>query len=325
MRSRRAALILAALAPLIVFADDAPESALTKLRDRQSVLLADENDWWGGWSDKYYTNGMRFAWTLPDIFTKDEGDFALRRVFFSVGQEMYTPKDTVQLNPTPGTHPYAGLSYGSIGYSFEKNAKLWSVEARFGLIGPDSLTDETQRMWHQTIDSPIPNGWDHQMPDEVAANLVLEHRRRIALVGTTDTGWACDVIPRTAFLVGNIRTEAVLGGQFRAGMNLPAGYGSAPIRQSTAYSTPTISSDVAVYGYVDLQAEAVAFNYSLDGTLFSDSVSVKTIPWVGQLTVGFAVEWVGVKLSLFQSIRTEEFRGQDHAYVFGGGSASFCF
>jgi lipid A 3-O-deacylase len=325
MRSRRAALILAALAPLIVFADDAPESALTKLRDRQSVLLADENDWWGGWSDKYYTNGMRFAWTLPDIFTKDETDSALRRVFFSVGQEMYTPKDKDPLDPAPGTHPYAGLSYGSIGYSFEKNARLWSVAGRFGLIGPNSLTDETQRMWHQAIDSPAPNGWDHQMPNEVAANLVIEHRRRIALIGATDSGWACDVIPRASFLVGNIRTEAVIGGQFRAGMNLPADYGSSPIRQSTAYSTPTILSGTAVYGYLDMQAEAVAFNYALDGTLFSDSVSVKTIPWVGQVTLGVAVEWAGVKLSLFQAIRTEEFRGQDHAYVFGGGSAAFCF
>ena len=325
MRPRHAVLILAALAPFTGLADAAPESDLTKLRARQSVVAADENDWWGGWSDKYYTNGMRFSWTLPDIFTREEGDSALRRVYFSVGQEMYTPKEKDTRNPAADDHPYSGLSYGSIGYSFEKNATLWSVEGRFGIIGPDSLTKETQRMWHQTIDSPIPNGWDHQLPNEVAANLVLEHRRRIALVGATDAGWACDMIPRAAFLVGNIRTEAVLGAQFRAGMNLPATFGTAPIRQSTAYSTPATVTGTAVYGYIDLQAEAVAFNYALDGTLFNDSTSVKTIPWVAQATVGFAIEWRGVKLSIFQSIRTEEFRGQDHAYVFGGGSATFCF
>jgi lipid A 3-O-deacylase len=327
MRHRLALLLLAALAPFTGFASDAgsPAGDLTELRDRQSVMADDENDWWGGWSDKYYTNGMRFSWTSPDVFTKDPADRALRRIFFSVGQEMYTPKDKESGTPSPVEHPYSGLSYGSIGYSFERDGALWSAEGRFGIIGPDSLTKETQRMWHQAIDSPIPAGWDNQLPNEVAANLAIEHRRRIALSGTTGSGFACDVIPRAAFLVGNIRTEAVLGGQLRAGVNLPATYGRTPIRQSTAYSTPTTSSGTAVYGYLDVQAEAVAFNYALDGTLFADSIAVKTIPWVGQATVGFAVEWDLVKLALFQSIRTEEFRGQDHAYAFGGGSATFCF
>lgn len=323
MRPISAVLFLAALAPIAARAETPADRA--EARSRQIIVLADENDWWGGWSDKYYTNGMRFSWTTPDIFTRDDADNAFRRVFFSVGQEMHTPKDKTPSVAIPGEHPYSGLTYGSIGYSFEKDASLWAAEARFGIIGPDSLAKETQRMWHQAIDSPIPNGWANQLPNEVAANLVVENRRRIALAGTTGSGWACDLIPRAALLVGNIRTEAVLGTQFRAGTNLPAGYGWAPVRQSTAYASPAAISGTAIYGYIDLQAEAVAFNYALDGTMFKDSPSVKTIPWVGQASIGVAIEWDGVRFALFQSIRTEEFKSQDHAFALGGGSATFSF
>ena len=325
MRPLIAGLFVLTLCPFVVRADDpAPDNGP---RARQTFALTDENDFWGKWSDKYYTNGMAIAWTAPDWFTGDPTDPAIRRLFFSAGQEMYTPKNTGASDPPASEYPYSGLTYLSGGYAQETGSgALYAAELRLGIIGPSSLAQQTARMWHIFLNDAIPAGWDTQMPNEPAFNFVFEHRRRFILSGRPDSGWACDLIPRGVLEGGNIRTEAVLGVQFRTGYNLPADYGHAQMRQSTAFNAPTLSrNDRACYAFFDLQAEAVAYNYSLDGTAFDSSRSVTTIPCVGQAMIGVTARWDDVRFTFFQSIRTREFTTQDKAFVFGGVSLSVDF
>ena len=316
------------LSPALLLALSLPGIALagadiTEKRDQGTFTMVDENDWWGKWSDKYYTNGTRFAWTTPDYFS-DSGDATIRRATFAISHEIYAPKDGFTTTPAADDHPYAGVFYGSLGYSWETDDHLDSVQLDLGIAGPSALGDKIQQNWHHLIDNPVLKGWDTQMKDEPVAGIVVERRWRFDIAGER-TGWSADILPRVVGIAGTLRTEAVVGTQLRFGKNIPRTFGHASIRQNTAYSGPRDNEDTAFYGFVDFQAEAVQHNMALQGGYVHDSKDVGRKPFVGQISVGLTYAIGGLSVSLVQTIRTEEFKGQDHAFVFGGltGSVSF--
>lgn len=301
----------------------AEEPAKPNPRSLQNFTMVDENDWWGKWSDKYYTNGTRFAWTGPDWFS-DEGDSTIRRLSFAVTHEMYTPKGGQEAPPHPGDHPYAGFFYGSLAFSWETESHLDVVQLDLGIAGRSALAEKIQDNWHKLIDSPKLRGWNTQMRDEPVANLLLERRWRIDLAGNRD-GWSADMLPRVVGIAGTVRTEAVVGAQFRFGKNLPRDFGHSFIRQNTAYYGPRDEKRTAIYGFFDIQGEAVARNMATQGGFVHDSLDVGRKPFVGQISLGVTYAVGGLRVSLIQSLRTEEFKGQDHAFAFGGltGTVSF--
>ena len=63
----------------------------------------------------------------------------------------------------------------------------------------------------------------------------------------------------------------------------------------------------------------------LDGTVFKDSRSVDTEPFVGAGSLGFAVRHGGFVLSLSQSFSTDAFETQEKAAEFGTLSVSWYF
>ncbi len=326
MRPPLPALLAASLLPLRGLAVDAPVRSLQSPEREQSVfVIQDENDWWGKWSDKYYTNGSRLAWTSPEIFG-DSDDSDVFRATLSLTSEMYSPKNGAAMDPSPEDHPYAGLTYAGIGLSRETATTLDSVQLDLGVIGESALAERLQQNWHHLINTPTLNGWDTQLRDEPLVNITLERRWRIRLAGDGRDGVGADLLPRVAAIVGTARTEAAVGCQFRFGLNPPADFGHGFIRQNTAYSKPRAAqAPASVYAFLDLQAEAVARSVALDGNLWKDSRSVGSRPVVGQLSLGVALATGRWRLLLTQNIRTEEFDGQDRAFVFGGLTASADF
>lgn len=310
-------------ATLLATAAHAAETTLAERRDAQAFAITDENDYWGYWSDKYYTNATRFAWTSPDWYSSGD-DGVVRRLTLSVTQEMYTPKNTVTTAPLPGDHPYAGVAYVGAGFSWETERTLDSLEIDFGVVGPGALAQKTQRSWHIFLKDQIPNGWDSQLHDEPLLNIAYERRWRFLLAGEP-TGWGVDILPRVVGLAGTMRTEAVAGAQLRFGLNLPRDFGRSTLRQNTAYVAPHAERDFSLYGFLDLQAEAVAWNVALDGNVWHDSYSVGSRTFVGQFSAGIGMRWSRFNVSLVQTVRTEEFRSQDHVFVFGGVVASVDF
>ena len=222
-------LLAIAFSPFVARADsDDPENAL---RARQTVVMTDENDFWGKWSDKYYTNGSYIGWTTPDWLTTDPSDTTVRRLIFSAGQEMYTPKNTAAANPPLTEYPYSALTYVSGGYTWDHDDSLCAAELRLGMIGPSAMGEEAQRMVHTVLGDSVPGGWDTQMPDEPAFDVVVEFRHRYLLAGQFDSGWACDLIPRGAVELGNIPgSRPSWDFSFAIGFNLPGDYGYVQVR-----------------------------------------------------------------------------------------------
>ncbi len=289
------------------------------------VAVTEENDKFAPANkDRYYTQGLKVSFNRGD------------NVFFSVTQEINTPADTV--NPPAVTPPYTDLPYSGAlylgcGYGrvLERGGRrdsMFSVEAKFGVIGPSAGGETVQNKFHQLIGTPEAVGWGTQLPDELLFNLDGEFRRRFDLDGPDrDTR---DLIARAVLQLGTLRTEAIFGAQFRWGSDLGHSWGHGYIRHSNGYDPSTDlrgpeKEGIAFWGFADTQVEVIVRNYATDGTNFRDSRAVVRSPIVMQAALGVTMQFSSCSLSYFCAARTKEFETQDGFHLFGGLKGQFLF
>lgn len=281
--------------------------------------VCDENDFWGRWSDKYYTNHSRLA------YTHDAAPG--QHYFFAVGQEMYTPAARYVENPPANDHPYAAFLYASAGIAETRDDRtLLAAELQIGIVGPSALGEKTQDGYHRIIGADRYDGWDSQVKDQPGVNLLCEQRERVMLSGKLGEGFAADLIVRGFCSLGTVRTLFSGGAQARWGYGLPRDFGFAPMRQSTSLAlTPGVPA--SLYVFADLQADALVYDATLGGELFRDHYSdVYAYPFAAEATIGVGASFDGWSVVLFQSFRTRDFSSADHhVFAFGGFRASYSF
>ena len=280
----------------------------------------DENDFWGSWSDKYYTNHTRFGYTYDSATNPGE------HYFFSFGQEMYTSAEQFSKVPPANDHPYAGVFYVSAGFA-QRNANLLNaVELQLGIIGPSAGAGECQRDYHNLINEHTPNGWDSQVKDQPAVNLLSETRLRTLLSGTLGEGYASDAIVRGFFALGTVRTQLSGGIQFRYGLNLPQDFGYVPMRQSTSVVIKP-NAPVSFYVFADFQADLNIYDVTLGGELLRKHESdIYAYPLTAEFSVGATAVYGNCSVTLFQSFRSRDFSSADSPFFcFGGIRLSYSF
>ena len=311
--------------PIAFFCLTALASAAESADAPWVVAITEENDKFTPTNkDRYYTQGLKVS------VNRDDG------VFFSMTQEINTPADTENppsVSPPYTDLPYSGALYFGCGYGriLERGGRrdcLFSVEAKFGVIGPSAGGETVQNKFHQLIGTPQAVGWGTQLPDELLFNLDGEFRRRFDLDGPEQDGR--DLIARAVLQLGTMRTEAIFGAQFRWGSDLGRSWGHSYIRHSNGYDP---SSDLrgpakegfAFWGFADTQVEVVVRNYATDGTNFRASRAVDRSPIVLQAALGFTAQVSSCSLTYFCAARTKEFETQDGFHLIGGLKGQFLF
>lgn len=288
-----------------------------------AVSLASENDVYGGHGDRYYTNGMRLLWLAEPA----PGESS--RFFCGAAHEIYTPRDWVPKSASPDDHPYSAWLYATAGLAItdERRMDLWTLNA--GVVGPSAFGEQVQSEWHRIIGVKRFNGWDTQLRDEPGVDLAWLRVWRLRAAGVGG-GYAVDVLPRLGVEVGTVRDVAKVAVQVRLGRNLPADFGELRLRDGIAGLSPARMERPASrswapdswYAYADFQGEAWARHMMLDGNLWHDSRSVDAERAVAQISCGLTGHWGAARVSLFQALRTREFRTQDGVFLFGGLSVT---
>ncbi len=279
--------------------------------------LVTDNDFFGGWSDKYYTNHTRFSYTLNGDFDESDYDGAL---YFSFGQEMYAPKDRYAAPPPIKDHPYAGFLYLSVGRADWDENFLLSIEGQIGVVGPSAMAHGVQDVYHDLIHVKKLSGWEYQVQNQLGANFLSESRFRTLFAGTLENGFAADLISRGFFELGTVRTLISGGTQLRFGYNLPANFGVSPMRQSTSVIIPT-KQPFAAYAFWDFQGDIVVYDVTLGGQFLRhfDYADIEKRTFVFQSTVGFEIVYGSWTFTFYQSFRTRDFYSQDHTFSAWGG------
>jgi hypothetical protein len=346
---------LAALAAALVFAGSAlgqthlPISPFPDRDDGYFTFYFD-NDAFSG-NDRDYSNGLRFSWISGDRKLEElgsvqrflrplSGDSDSLEIFkkitpfedpakgrynygFSLTQLMYTPDDRDAFSQPEGQRRYAG--WLGLGFSLHvKDEKILnSVEFILGTTGRNSLAESTQDFIHDLGGMDKFNGWDDQVPNEITADISFVQKRRAEFAEFERGAFRIDGLTEWGLRLGTFRTDAHLGGFFRAGYHLPPDF-SDPRLSETAYSHSYFGDgegydgNWSVYSLFGATVRGVAYDATLDGPVFRDfETGNKREPLVGEIFCGVGVRYRRVELSYVHTWKTEEYRDQAEPGDFG--------
>ena len=166
--------------------------------------------------DANYTHGTRLLW-LTDAITYE--DATKKQHGYVVGQSIYTSEDIDAKELLPENRPYAGWLYGGyvIQNRYPDRRTDW-IEFDIGMVGPSSYAEKTQTEVHRLFHNHLPQGWSHQIKDELGLVALYEQRRLVC------RGNYYDIWPHWGFSLGNVQTYVNVGFSARLGFNLPEQY-----------------------------------------------------------------------------------------------------
>lgn len=301
-----------------------------------------ENDMFTG-SDSNYTNGFGVSWVSKEIGTYDEQSFVRRwgqfwsflpfvgdpgyrtYVSWSLAQEMNTPNDITVANPPLDDQPYSGILYlDSVVYARKDRwAHAWQL--KIGVVGPASQAEHMQKWVHKAVGSDEPMGWNTQLPNEPVFDVGYTGTYLLAQGDLGDSArWRA--IPVASAALGNYFTGAGVGLYGEIGWNLVDAMGGTALRQgfnaaSTVGVGPvdrwSVSFSGGVMGY------GVVHYLPLDGTVFSDSRSVNSEPFIGMFTFGFTARYRSFVFFAGRTYFTKTYETERSRVSFGTMSVSW--
>jgi hypothetical protein len=298
--------------------------------------VTEENDLFGGGTDKHYTNGIRFTYYdmgfRPSDMIKLVNDYMpyvdmneTTRVYYSMGQNLYTPEVITAPHPDTTDRPYAGFLYGSVGTFTFSGDYLDEFELSLGIVGPAALGESIQKKVHEIVNAPEPQGWDSQLSNEPA--VIIAAQRTIPEFRADYIGSVFyRVAPHVGLTVGNVYTHINTGVTLQLTSNR---WQAMPLRVRPAmpgigyFSTARGKLDWSAFIGVD--GRAVARNIFLDGNTFKSSPSVDKEYFVADFNAGFTLSYGLVQTSYTLNWRTDEFEGQGGRTLFGSISVAIRF
>jgi len=307
-----------------------------------ALTLTVENDTWTG-SDNNYTNGVGISWVSSALDSYDDENFISKWGRFwsflpfvldngcttyaawSLAQEMHTPDDITDPNPPEDDQPYAGILYvDSLLYARkERWAHAW--ELKLGVVGPSSQAEGVQKWFHDVINVDEPQGWDTQLPDEPVINLGYT-AAYLAAKGHVGGLAEWRLVPVGTVGLGTYFTGAGLGIYGDVGWNLVDAFGTTSLRTglntaSTVGVGPVHGWSIALFGGIG--GYGVIHYLPLDGTVFRDSRSVDSEPFVGMASYGFSVRHGRFTMSYALTYFTKTFETERESPEFGTVSLSW--
>ncbi len=343
-------LLLIALTGLLHTASaNSPGQASTP---KWQTILQWDNDLIMTGTDQDYTNGARIAFQrefpsgeTPQGRLKDPlrrlagagrdspgGDIRLSdrgslRHAWGIGltQLMYTPRDPRPAIPPPDERPYAGWLGMEFSLQAMNDDSTSGITLSLGTTGDTSLAEDTQDWVHENIsNSPLFQGWESQVPQEITVNLHFDHKRRLEILEHGTPGqFETDGYGEWGMAGGNFRTNAHIGTLVRFGYNLPPTY-STPRVQLGSYGAAFFREDppgrkaFSLLGFTGLRGTFVLHDITLDGPVFRDSEdTAQSRNFVGEWLIGIQLRWSAFDLSLSNTLRTNEFKGQHKHHSFG--------
>ncbi len=290
-----------------------------------SIMFA--NDSLAG-TDRYFTGGIKFTWISKEFNDQREKHFLNQvpflpkqgyssRIFISAEEDVYTPSDISQSEFIEGDMPYAGLFCVSFGLHAYNRSQMRTLEINLGVIGPHSYAEQFQKLIHEISGDVYPEGWHHQLKDELTLGIVYEQKWRIIHVDLS-TGLSLELMPHLAGGLGNISTYLSTGIQFSLGWNLPFGFGIGLIRPHGGFNPGfSESHETSLYLFGCLDGKSVIRNIFLDGNTFSPSHRVEKYPFTADFILGLGVTKGRFKLLYAYVFWTKRFRTQLHNHVYG--------
>lgn len=278
----------------------------------------------GPGSDQAYTNGFKFSYVYADDrvpswakkpvsrlrFLGEDLQNAKSNIGISLGQQIYTPRNTRASELIKDDRPYAGWLYMGFASSFQLHRSAHFFELDLGVVGPSALGREVQNNFHSLIDKESAKGWSNGLHDEPTVQ--LQYQKRTKNLATKSMDW----VSYYGAGLGNVQVSAHAGALLRLGVNLPNDFG--PSRPSAAegdsFITPVSTTNgrsrlKSYYVFSGIRGNAFAHNIFLDGNTFEESHSVKKYPFTLETEFGAGVFVLPLNVVWRMVSRSPEFEG----------------
>jgi hypothetical protein len=298
------------------------------------LTVMEENDSFVSHDDRHYTQGLRvaylsgpvdphsgwdrpYAWLSRNLLIFNGGERKRHYDWTIVGQSIFTPANTLRVDPSPKDRPYAAWLYTGVGLLQEtghgSHHTLENAELLMGVVGPAALGALTQNDFHQFIGVRSSLGWKNQLKNE--PGFVVSYERKWRFQKTLLGNLAVDVIPELGVSGGNVLTYGQTGVMVRFGRNLAADYGPNRLRPSLSgtgwFDPDKLNGKLGWSLYAGTQGRAVGHNIFLDGSTFESSPSVSKRVFVADFMGGASLFWSSAARLDFTVIqRTKEFDEQ---------------
>lgn len=303
---------------------DDPDSIVTVQLENDAASLAG--------TDELYTSGERLGYVgptgaLPGFLSRfghqlfGEGT---QRLELDLQQQIFTPTNTQVFNPNPQDRPYAGQLSLRLTLIQDTTQTRSMAGVAVGMVGPAALGQSVQNGFHEIIGQTPNNGWHSQLHNEPTLDFSGGRiwRENVADLG----GIGVQVLPQLTAQVGNTEIYAQTGGIVRFGQGLDSDFGPALIQpqlSGTDAYTPTRPFVWYVFGGV--LGRFVAHNLLIQGNDFQSSRGTGLTHWQGDLELGVAAIYRGVRLSAVETFETPEFHHSAPAFQYGSIALSVRF
>lgn len=268
-------------------------------------------------TDHFYTNGLRVGWMSP---TGELPDFLAamgstlwgggeQRVGVGVSQQIYTPSDTALVMPDPRDRPYAGILTANVTLLSDTADTRDIAVLSLGVAGPDAGAEPVQNGFHNLIGHADARGWDAQIPNTPAVEVLSERTWRLPVA--TFAGLEADMLPAFTAGVGDVRDYVQAGATVRVGQGLGSDFGVPRVRPGlSGEDAYAATRPLAWYVFAGANGQAVGYDLLLQSAPFRSGPHVSPVWDVGEVQAGFAVIVHGVRLTAAYVAQTQEFEGQ---------------
>ncbi|MBE9515485.1 MAG: lipid A deacylase LpxR family protein [Proteobacteria bacterium] len=297
-----------------------------------------ENDFFARSGDRYYTHGSQISrlvlgdnpeWlkSMASPFSFLQSDGILNATNYTIGQKIFTPDDTVSATLLVDERPYAGYYFVNAALLSRINRNhLYDtgnlLEFSLGVVGPLSMAEEMQTVFHNSLNIDKPNGWDNQLHNELGLGLTYSRLWRFVVPMSESLDFG--VNPQTTITVGNVYTYAATGAMFRLGTRLRNDLGPPSVRPGfPGIPSFQIENGFRWYLFAGGEARLMGRNIFLDGNTFRDSHSVEKETWVADYQYGLVLHGGHVRISLSNIYRTKEYTTQKDEAHYGALNISF--
>ncbi len=251
-----------------------------------SISLEIENDLLFD-TDQRYTHGTRITYEYNDLY-------------WSLGQNLYTPSDITIDKPITNDRPYAGSLYVSLnGTKYWENRDIYhKLELAVGTVGEYSYAGTTQTAIHKWSGSTTPMGWDYQTDDMILLQAGID------LFGEIFTTKYINARAYVSGDVGTIKSHIGFGANIMAGYNIP---------QSLNKPIASKKGDFSLFVFTDALERHVFYNKLLE----SDYTHIKQENAVLDIRTGVGVIYKNTEIRYAYCFRSKEFWEQVSPSEFG--------
>ncbi len=278
-----------------------------------------DNDYFAA-TDENYTQGYNLELVMPSLkknpinnlfFKTKESNLKYGLAIEHIG---FTPNDYASPEIQYGDRPFAAaimLKTFIMATNTEEKFRL-TQSYSFGIIGPGAFGKEMQVGIHKATGNKIPQGWKHQIKNDVVINYSVDYEQQLAIIKNMFSLQA-----QTGVEIGTLFTNASFG--FNATLGII----------NTPFLTSEKRNGFRVYAYAETVGNVIGYDATLQGGLFNRK-SVYTISsndierFTATFNYGFVVQTKTLYFEYARSAITREFESGSSA-KYGGIKVGFTF